>query len=231
MARKDRVESALREELATIIAREVKDPRVSAAGLIGVTRVECTQDLSVARVYVSIYGDDAVAKKALAGLAASASFLRGPVGRRLNLQRPPELRFVRDESAELNIRLASILREDEAKAREAGRGPGATAASSPDAGTGSATGSGSGSGSDSASDSASVSASASDSASVSASASGSGSGSGSGSDSDPASASASGSGSGSGSGSAADADTGEGRADIDPDLDAGSGPDPAPDVG
>ena len=121
MARKDRVESALREELATLLAREVKDPRVAAAGLVGVTRVECTPDLSVARVYVSIYADDAVAKKALAGLAASAGFLRGPVGRRLNLQRPPELRFVRDESAELNIRLASIVREDEAKAREAGR--------------------------------------------------------------------------------------------------------------
>jgi ribosome-binding factor A len=122
MARKDRVESALREELATIIAREVKDPRVTSAGLIGVTRVECTQDLSVARVYVSIYGAEAVAKKVLAGLAASAGFLRGPVGRRLNLQRPPELRFVRDESAELNLRLTSIVREDEAKARAAGRG-------------------------------------------------------------------------------------------------------------
>ena len=131
MARKDRVESALREELATIIAREVKDPRVTAAGLIGVTRVECTQDLSVARVYVSIYADDAVAKKALAGLAASAGFLRGPVGRRLNLQRPPELRFVRDESAELNIRLASILREDEDKARAAGRGAAGAAATEP----------------------------------------------------------------------------------------------------
>jgi ribosome-binding factor A len=130
MARKDRVESALREELATLIAREVKDPRVSAAGLVGVTRVECTQDLSVARVYVSIYADDVVAKRALAGLAASAGFLRGPVGRRLNLQRPPELRFVRDESAELNLRLATIVREDEAKAKAAGRdaAPAGTAA-------------------------------------------------------------------------------------------------------
>ena len=123
MARKDRVESALREELATMIAREVKDPRVSAVGVIGVTKVECTQDLSVARVYVSIFADDTVAKKALAGLTASAGFLRGPLGRRLNLQRPPELRFVRDESAEINLRLATIVREDEAKAKAAGRGP------------------------------------------------------------------------------------------------------------
>ena len=112
-----------RDELAGMIAREVKDPRVAAAGVVGVTRVECTPDLSVARVYVSIYASDALAQKALAGLAASAGFLRGPVGRRLNLQRPPELRFVRDESAELNLKLTSIVREDEAKARAAGRGP------------------------------------------------------------------------------------------------------------
>lgn len=143
MARKDRVESALREELATLIAREVKDPRVAGAGLIGVTRVECTPDLSVARVYVSIYADDAVAKRALAGLAASAGFLRGPVGRRLNLQRPPELRFVRDESAVLNLKLTSIVREDEAKARAAGRGvpEPAAAAPAPDSGSDLASGS------------------------------------------------------------------------------------------
>ena len=154
MARKDRVESALREELATLIAREVKDPRVSAAGLIGVTRVECTQDLSVARVYVAIYADDAKAKKVLAGLEASAGFLRGPVGRRLNLQRPPELRFVRDESAELNLRLTSIVREDEAKAKAAGRvageaAPETVAGTETDSGSGSASDSGSDSGSDS----------------------------------------------------------------------------------
>lgn len=157
MARKDRVESALREELATLIAREVKDPRIAGAGLIGVTRVECTPDLSVARVYVSIYADDAVAKRALAGLAASAGFLRGPVGRRLNLQRPPELRFVRDESAVLNLKLTAIVREDEAKARAAGRGlPESPPATEPGSESASESASGSDSASGSTSDSAPI---------------------------------------------------------------------------
>lgn len=121
MGRKERVESAIREVLAELIAREVKDPRVSAAGVLGVSKVECTSDLSVAKVWISIYADDKVAKKAVDGLTAAAGFLRGPLGRKLNLVRPPELRFARDVTAEMAIRMRSIVLEDEAKAREAGR--------------------------------------------------------------------------------------------------------------
>jgi len=133
MGRKERVESALREELAALIAREVKDPRVQAAGIVSIAQVECTADLSVAKVWVSIYADDKVAEKALAGLQASAGFLRGPVGRRLNLQRPPELRFVRDATAEMSLKLREIVKDDEARARAAGRGPDAEPAAATDA--------------------------------------------------------------------------------------------------
>lgn len=121
MGRKERVESAIREVLAELIAREVKDPRVHAAGMLGVSKVECTQDLSVAKVWISLYADDKVAKKAIDGLTAAAGFLRGPLGRRLNLVRPPELRFARDITAEMAIKLRGIVQEDEAKARASGR--------------------------------------------------------------------------------------------------------------
>ena len=124
MGRKERVESAIREVLAELISREVKDPRVSAAGLLGVSKVECTPDLSVAKVWISIYADDKVARKAIDGLTAAAGFLRGPLGRKLNLVRPPELRFARDVTAEMAIKLRGIVQEDEAKAREVGREPG-----------------------------------------------------------------------------------------------------------
>jgi ribosome-binding factor A len=119
--RKARVEQGLRDTLAEMIAREVKDPRVKAAGLVSVTRVECNVDLSVARVYVSIYGADAVADKAVAGLAAAAGFLRGPAGRALGLAHPPELRFLRDVTPEVSLQLAEIVRDDEERARAAGR--------------------------------------------------------------------------------------------------------------
>jgi ribosome-binding factor A len=126
MSRKERVESAIREGLSELISREVKDPRVQAAGVLGVSKVECTPDLSVARVWISIYSrsgtdDDKVAAKAIAGLRAAAGFLRGPLGRRLQLQRPPELRFEHDVTAVMSQKLRDIVKEDEAKAKESGR--------------------------------------------------------------------------------------------------------------
>jgi ribosome-binding factor A len=123
--RKQRVEHGLRDVLTELIAREVRDPRVRAATLITVTRVELNVDLSVATVYVSIIGDDATAAGALAGLAKAASFLRGPAARELHLQHAPELRFRRDASIDMSEKLAAIIRDDESRARAAGREPGA----------------------------------------------------------------------------------------------------------
>ena len=123
--RKQRVEHGLRDVLTEMIARDVKDPRVRAATLVTVTKVELNVDLSVATVYVSIIGDDATADGVIAGLAKAAGFLRGPVGRKLNLQHAPELRFVADASIDMSEKLAAIIRDDEARARAAGRDPGA----------------------------------------------------------------------------------------------------------
>jgi ribosome-binding factor A len=135
--RKQRVEHGLRDVLTEMIAREVKDPRVRAATLLTVTKVELNVDLSVANVYVSIIGDDATTDGVLAGLAKAAGFLRGPVGRKLNLQHAPELRFLADASIDMSEKLAAIIRDDEERARaagrEIGRAPAAPAASPPPA--------------------------------------------------------------------------------------------------
>jgi|MudIll2142460700_1097286.scaffolds.fasta_scaffold07792_3 ribosome-binding factor A len=122
--RKARVEHALRETLTEMIAADVKDPRVLAATMLTVTKVELNVDMSVANVYISVVGDDATADGVIAGLTKAAGFLRGPVGRRLSLQRAPELRFHHDVSVDVSAKLAAILREDEEKARAAGRTPG-----------------------------------------------------------------------------------------------------------
>ncbi|MCL4225941.1 MAG: 30S ribosome-binding factor RbfA [Myxococcales bacterium] len=131
MGRKERVEHAIREALAELIAREVKDPRVAAAGVLGVSQVECTPDLSVARAWISVYADDRVAQAALAGLRGAAGFLRGPLGRRLRMQRAPELRFELDVTAVMARKLRDIVQEDEARARAAGRAEPAPAAPEP----------------------------------------------------------------------------------------------------
>jgi ribosome-binding factor A len=107
-----------------MIAADVRDPRVHAPTMLTVAKVELNVDLSVANCYVSIVADDATAEAALEGLKKAAGFLRGPLGRRLGLQRAPELRFMADPSVDMSDKLARILREDEEKAKAAGRVPG-----------------------------------------------------------------------------------------------------------
>ena len=120
-ARKARVETGIREALTEMIAADVRDPRVHAPTVLTVTKVELNVDLSVARCYVSIVADDATADAALAGLQKAAGFLRGPLGRRLSLQHAPELRFLIDPSIDMSEKLAAIVREDEERAKAAGR--------------------------------------------------------------------------------------------------------------
>jgi ribosome-binding factor A len=120
-SRKERLGHNIRDTLTEMIASDVKDPRVHAPTMLTVARVELNVDLSVARCYISVVGDDATADAALEGLNKAAGFLRGPLGRRLSLQRAPELRFLLDPSIDVGAKLAAIVREDEERARAAGR--------------------------------------------------------------------------------------------------------------
>ncbi len=122
--RRERVATALREALTEAITADVRDPRVHAAQLVTVSRVEMNVDMAVANVYVSIVGSERVVEGALAGLQKAAGFLRGPIGRTVGLQHAPELRFLLDRSIDMKDKLAEILREDELKAKAAGRVPG-----------------------------------------------------------------------------------------------------------
>src|SRR5262245_6905148 len=114
MSRAERLGEAMREELSGLLAREVKDPRVQAAGLVTVTRVEVAADLGVARVGVSFLGgDDRKTEAAMAALGRVAGWLRGEVGRRLSLRRAPELRFIRDRGGEHADKIDRLLRGEE----------------------------------------------------------------------------------------------------------------------
>jgi ribosome-binding factor A len=122
-ARRDRVAHAMREALTEAIASDIRDPRVHAPTMLTVTKVEPNVDMAVANIYVSIVGEDAVVDAALEGLKKAAGFLRGPIGRRLGLQHAPELRFMLDASIDMSEKLARIVKEDEERARAAGREP------------------------------------------------------------------------------------------------------------
>ena len=103
--RSQRVGDQIRMEIADILMRKVKDPRV---GFITVTSVQLTDDLRNAKVFISVMGDND--KNTFQGLEKARSFIRGELGRRLKLRFVPELNFVEDHSAEAAARINNLLK-------------------------------------------------------------------------------------------------------------------------
>jgi ribosome-binding factor A len=105
--RADRVAEAIREEVATFLAEDVKDPRITR--LVTVTGVEVTRDLRHAKIFVSVMGSDAERKETFEGLASVAPHLRSRVGRALRLRLAPEITFRPDESIARAARIEDLL--------------------------------------------------------------------------------------------------------------------------
>lgn len=106
--RRERLGDQLRVELADLILRDVRDPRV---GFVTVTEVRMSGDLQYARVYVSILGDEEQTRESFAALERAGGFLRAQIGRRLRLRRVPELRFALDETLDTSARIDALLKE------------------------------------------------------------------------------------------------------------------------
>ena len=105
--RPDRVAEAIREEVATFLTEDVKDPRVQ--GLVTVTGVDVTRDLRHAKIFVSVLGTDTERAATLEGLASVAGHLRSRVGRALRLRLAPEIVFREDQSVAHAARIESLL--------------------------------------------------------------------------------------------------------------------------
>ena len=106
--RPEKVARLMRREVAEILQQKLRDPRVSA--MVSVTDVEVTQDLSFARVFVSILGSPAERESTLEALAHAAGFVRHELGLRLGLCEVPVVRFVHDESLERGARVEDLLK-------------------------------------------------------------------------------------------------------------------------
>jgi ribosome-binding factor A len=106
--RRARLNEQLKREIAELLQTQVRDPRV---GLVTVTAVEVTTDLSYAKVHVLTTGDAAERAATHEGLTAAAPFLRTALGRILSIRRVPELRFQEDLSMEHARRIEQVLSE------------------------------------------------------------------------------------------------------------------------
>ncbi len=114
-----RVAEEFRQELSNLLARGLKDPRIT--GFVTVTGAKMSPDLKEATAYVSVHAEAAVREKTMEGLRAAATFLQREVARNLGLRHTPHLRFVYDESVERGDRIDRLLRE--ARVRDADASP------------------------------------------------------------------------------------------------------------
>ncbi|CAM3989392.1 30S ribosome-binding factor RbfA [Vreelandella rituensis] len=108
--RTDRVADQLQKELAVLIQREVKDPRL---GMVTVSGVTVSRDLGYADVYITLLGEnsDEDIKENLKALKRAGGFLRSQVAKRIKLRHVPELRFHYDESVVRGQHLSSLIDE------------------------------------------------------------------------------------------------------------------------
>ena len=113
-SRTERVRHQLQREIAIILQREVKDPRVS---MVTVSDVEVSRDLAYAKVFVTFFNDDSEeVRQAVKILNQAAGFIRSLLGKRIKARVVPELKFHHDASLNEGIRMSKLV--DEARKRD-----------------------------------------------------------------------------------------------------------------
>lgn len=114
--RRRRVAELVREEVAMMIQKGLKDPRI---GFVSVTAARMSPDLKYANVYVSLFGDEQDKKSSLIGLRNSAGWVRRELGKKLRLRYTPQVRFFEDASLDDVFHLEEVFKqihEDEHRA-------------------------------------------------------------------------------------------------------------------
>jgi ribosome-binding factor A len=101
-----RVGEQIQRELALLIREDIKDPRV---GMVSVTSVIVSRDLSHAKVHVSVLGNAEQTAASISVLGNAAGFLRHKLGKILHIRVIPELRFYHDRSLEEGARMGALI--------------------------------------------------------------------------------------------------------------------------
>lgn len=121
-SRTQRIGDQMQRELALLIQREVKDPRL---GLVTITAVEVARDLSHAKVFITVMGQDdnaEVIKQNTSILNDAAGFLRMHLGKAMKLRTVPQLHFSYDASIRRGAELSALIERAVAEDRRHGGG-------------------------------------------------------------------------------------------------------------
>jgi len=109
--RPEKVAHLMRREVADILERKLRDPGLVST--VTVTDVQVTHDLSFAKIFVTVLGDEKARAQAMDALKRATGFVRHELGDRLELREVPELRFEYDVSLDRGHRVEDLLRKIE----------------------------------------------------------------------------------------------------------------------
>mgnify|MGYP002521090671 CR=1 FL=1 len=103
----DRINSEVRKAISTIVANEIKDPRVNV--FITITKVEVSADLSHCKVFVSLLGSEENNTQTFNILKSSSSYIRKSLSQKLNMRITPEIHFFLDTSWEEGEKMDKLI--------------------------------------------------------------------------------------------------------------------------
>ncbi len=104
--RNNRLTGEMKKLISEIIKRDVKDPRISE--MLSITDLSITEDLKIAKVYVSIYGES---DSSIEALNRAKGFIRKELGRKMKIRTVPELFFEKDFSIENGIYINKLINQ------------------------------------------------------------------------------------------------------------------------
>ena len=116
--RAQKVAEAIQKEISSLIIKGLKDPRV---GFVTITAVDVTSDLSLAKVFFTVIGDDKARKDSAAGLKSAIPYIRREIGKQLRLRVVPEVVFQYDTSIDYGHHIEALLKGIQEK-EDDGRG-------------------------------------------------------------------------------------------------------------
>ncbi|MDO5147021.1 MAG: 30S ribosome-binding factor RbfA [Eubacteriales bacterium] len=111
-----RINAEVLKELSHIIAREIKDPRISP--MTTVVAVEVAPDLKTCKAFISVLGSEEEQKDTLEGLRSAQGYIRRTLAHSINLRNTPDIRFILDQSIEYGVAMSKKIDEVNAPMHE-----------------------------------------------------------------------------------------------------------------
>lgn len=113
MSRAERIEELIRSDISEILRARVSDPRI---GFVSITDVDLSPDLKNAKIYFStIAASEKEKENCIKGLQSATRFIRGELGKKLELRAMPTIEFIYDNSLERGSKVLTLINKVEEK--------------------------------------------------------------------------------------------------------------------